>query len=222
MLQHRGRAHCTPAAGKWRILALAGRFRRPPGCGRRRGLGNSPSFARQPLQYTVAPPLGLYHKEPQLSQTFKSTNSCIVNTPWILCARDSCFRSRAKMEARHRARRLSRPGCAVRVGLVFCHRLASRILLLLLGKRAQSVLPFAGARHSLPVSALANARSPAADYRTITDAVPCHGWFSVIAACSCKSAKVKLNLSLREKQVNRSAPVRRREFPPRCSYLRKQ
>jgi hypothetical protein len=55
----------------------------------------------------------------------------------------------------------------------------------------------------------------------IPGAVPRYGRFSVIAACSCKSAKVKLNLSLWEKQVNRSVPVRRREFAPRRSNLRK-
>ncbi|AXC13597.1 hypothetical protein ACPOL_4322 [Acidisarcina polymorpha] len=49
-----------------------GRFRRPPGLRRSRGLGNSPNLIAQLAQYTCLTPDVRYQSEPQLSQIFKS------------------------------------------------------------------------------------------------------------------------------------------------------
>src|SRR5271155_764725 len=111
MLQDWYGAHRSPPAGTLNnATAATGRFRLPPGRGRVRGLGNSPSFAAQQLQYTCTPPVARYQREPQLSQIFKSISTCIVNPPWkLLPSRDQFFVPlRGKEEALDRAHRLCR------------------------------------------------------------------------------------------------------------------
>src|SRR5271170_2591071 len=82
VLQDRYGAHSSPPTGTLRnATAATGRFRFPPGRGRVRGLGKSPSFAAQQLQYTCTPPFARYQREPQLSQIFRSTSTCIFENP---------------------------------------------------------------------------------------------------------------------------------------------